>query len=120
VKFFTAQNSLQPYESLAIGCRVSVTKHMHREIGLIKGPHGTVVQAAYNSEGTGPIKPGASFEDALASFVQLENPLVLVQLDKADYKGGSCLTEMPRVVPIFAGKTRFTFGGADYERKMRP
>ena len=120
VKYYTAQNSLQPHESFAIGCRVAITKHMHREIGLIKGARGTVIRAAFNSEGAGPIKPGASFEDAVASQIQLQIPLVLVQLDKADYKGGSCLTEMPRVVPIYAEKSRFTLGGVDYEREMLP
>jgi len=45
---------------------------------------------------------------------------VLVQLVKADYKGGSCLPEMPRVVPIYAKKTRFTLGRVDYEREMLP
>lgn len=120
VKYYTAQNSLQPHESFAIGCRVAITKHMHREIGLIKGARGTVIRAAFNSEGAGPIKPGASFEDAVASQIQLQIPLVLVQLDKADYKGGSCLTEMPRVVPIYSEKSRFTLDGVDYEREMLP
>ena len=120
VKYYTAQNSLQPHESFAIGCRVAVTKHMHREIGLIKGARGTVIRAAYNSEGPGPIKPGASFEDAVASQIQLQIPLLLVQLDEADYKGGSCSGYMPHVVPIYAEKTCFTLNGVDYEREMLP
>jgi hypothetical protein len=93
---------------------------MHREIGLIKGARGSVVGAAYNSEGPGPIRPGASFEDAVLSQIQLQIPLVLVQLDEADYKGGSCLTTMPRVVPIYPEKSRFTLNGVDYEREMLP
>ena len=117
---YTAQKSLQPHESFEIGCRVAVTQHMYREIGLIKGARGTVIRAAYNSEGPGPIKPGASLEEAVTSQIQLQIPLVLVQLDEADYKGGSCLSYMPRVVPIYAEKTRFTLNGVDYEREMLP
>ena len=84
-----------------------------REVA-VRAPAGNQLQRP------GPIQSGASFEDAVASQIQLQIPLVLVQLDKADNKGGSCLTYMPRVVPIYTEKTRFTLNGVDYEREMLP
>ena len=119
MKYFTAQNSLQPHESFAIGCRIAVTKHMHREIGLIKGARGIVIRASYNSEGAGPIKPGASFQVAVGSQIPLQIPLVLVELDRADYKGGSCL---PRNATrcSYAEKSRFTLGGSTTNGKCCP
>ena len=47
-------------------------------------------------------------------------PLVLVQIDEGDYNGESCLDYVPRVVPIYAEKYRFTFNGVEYEREMLP
>jgi len=68
----------------------------------------------------GPIYSGAGFEDAVASQQQLQIPLVLVQFDEGDYNGESCLDDVPRVVPIYAEKHRFTFNGVEYEREMLP
>ena len=45
---------------------------------------------------------------------------VLVQFDEGDYNGESCLDDVPRVVPIYAEKHRFTFNGVEYEREMLP
>ena len=68
----------------------------------------------------GPIYSGVGFEDAVASQQQLQIPLVLVQFDEGDYNGESCLDDVPRVVPIYAEKHRFTFNGVEYEREMLP
>ena len=120
--YFIRQSTLLPFGTFAVGCRVSLTKHMHKALNLIKGARGTVISAVYDSDSRtyGPIYPGAGFEDAVASQQQLQIPLVLVQFDEGDYNGESCLHDVPRVVPIYAEKHRFTFNGVEYEREMLP
>ena len=116
------QSALLPFGTFAVGCRVFLTKHMHKALNLIKETRGTVISAVSDSDSRtfGPIYPGAGFEDAVASQQQLQIPLVLVQIDEGGYNGESCLDDMPRVVPIYAKKYRFRFNGVEYEREMLP
>jgi hypothetical protein len=114
-------NALPPTAVLPIGGRVKLLRHVAKDIGLIKGARGTIIQILYSQRpAEGPALPSASFEQAVSSERQLQVPLVLVQFDATDYIGGSFSLDIPRLVPIAAMTSRFTMHGRDYEREMLP
>ena len=98
---------LLPVLRIRRGCRVILTQNLAVPLGLVNSAVGTVIDIIYTTPGLAVVHPSV---EQMASNT-LEIPIVLVQFDTAYYKGGSFLTNTPRVVPICAVEKSFLNNG---------
>jgi hypothetical protein len=117
--YYNEKNSeaLSPVVQLTIGTPVMLTKNLSVQLGLVNGAVGTVHDVLF--------PPGSQFvpltrQDVAEDDSKIVFPLILVQFSENIYKGRSCTSRAPCVVPIPVTTTTVQFQGRAFIRKQFP